>query len=174
MKSRSKKFFRFCPHCGGFLEMKNREGRRRLICKKCGYILYQNSVPTVTALILDKRGRILLTRRGIRPKYGCWDLPGGFLENGEDPIAGLKREIREELGATLLKIKYLGVYIDKYFHQSTINTLNLFYEARIGRGTLKALSDISGYRWFEYKKIPMNKIAFKWNKTALKDWRRGR
>jgi len=29
---------------------------------------------------------------------GCWKIPGGGLEEGEDLLAGLRREVREETG----------------------------------------------------------------------------
>ena len=46
-------------------------------------------------IAFDTDGRILL----VNPSYKArWDLPGGILEAGEDPITGLRREIREELG----------------------------------------------------------------------------
>ncbi len=50
---------------------------------------------SVGGISLDGEGHILL----VNPSYKeRWDLPGGILEAGEDPVTGLRREIREELG----------------------------------------------------------------------------
>jgi mutator protein MutT len=47
-----------------------------------------------------KNGEVLLIRRRSNDvhKPGEWDIPGGRLGLGEDPIAGLKREVQEEVG----------------------------------------------------------------------------
>ena len=44
------------------------------------------------------RDRILLCRLTYKSE---WDLPGGVVEVGEAPAAGLAREIREELGVSI-------------------------------------------------------------------------
>jgi ADP-ribose pyrophosphatase YjhB (NUDIX family) len=50
---------------------------------------------SVAGIAFDDDGRILL----VNPSYKeRWDLPGGILERGEDPVSGLRREIVEELG----------------------------------------------------------------------------
>jgi len=53
------------------------------------------------ALCLDDEDRILLCRTAasITPS-GEWMLPGGGLEFGEDPAAGVLRELDEETGLT--------------------------------------------------------------------------
>ena len=56
---------------------------------------------TVKALIY-RDGHILL----LRKPEGEWDLPGGRLDEGEDPKLALRREIREELG---VKAKIFGL-----------------------------------------------------------------
>lgn len=51
----------------------------------------------VGAVILQD-DRVLLVRRGKEPLKGVWSLPGGALELGERLEAGIRREIREEVG----------------------------------------------------------------------------
>ena len=53
----------------------------------------------VRALLLDDDGHLLLVRYEF-PTATVWGLPGGGLESGEDDIAGLRRELEEELGLT--------------------------------------------------------------------------
>lgn len=35
-----------------------------------------------------------------------WDIPGGNLKIGEDPVVGLKREIKEEVGLDILVFEH--------------------------------------------------------------------
>jgi ADP-ribose pyrophosphatase YjhB (NUDIX family) len=46
------------------------------------------------ALICDEAGRILLVDPGYKPG---WDMPGGMAEANEEPMACVRRELREEL-----------------------------------------------------------------------------
>jgi 8-oxo-dGTP diphosphatase len=54
----------------------------------------------VRALVRGADGRLLLIRRALDAdsEPGCWDLPGGKLEHGEDAAEALAREAREETG----------------------------------------------------------------------------
>lgn len=53
--------------------------------------------------VQDSRGNILLLRRSkTHPRYPLqWDLPGGFVEENEDHVAGLVRELQEEAQLTI-------------------------------------------------------------------------
>lgn len=55
---------------------------------------------SVKGIVIDEQGRILLACES----NGTWDMLGGGLDHGEDPIACLKREIQEETGLTVTKI----------------------------------------------------------------------
>lgn len=50
----------------------------------------------VKALVRDGQGRILLLREA-RHSNSYWDLPGGRMDEGEDFMQTLKRELREEI-----------------------------------------------------------------------------
>lgn len=51
------------------------------------------------AIIHDHTGRILL----VKPSYrdDTWEIPGGGLDTGEDPLQAVVREVKEELGRDL-------------------------------------------------------------------------
>ena len=52
----------------------------------------------VVAGALCRRGRVLVAQRLRGDEVGKWEFPGGKVEPGESPEAGLTRELREELG----------------------------------------------------------------------------
>jgi 8-oxo-dGTP diphosphatase len=56
-------------------------------------------VLVVACALVDADGRVLLAQRPEgKALAGLWEFPGGKLEAGERPEAGLIRELREELG----------------------------------------------------------------------------
>lgn len=62
---------------------------------------------------------LLLTRRAtaMRAHAGQWALPGGRLDDGEDPITAARRELHEELGVALGTDTVLGL-LDDYATRS--------------------------------------------------------
>ena len=56
-------------------------------------------VDVAVGVLIDERGRFLLTSRPAGKVYaGWWEFPGGKLERGESVVAALARELHEELG----------------------------------------------------------------------------
>jgi len=59
-------------------------------------------VHVVAAAVIDATGRVLIAQRPAGTHLaGGWEFPGGKLEPGEERLAGLARELREELGITI-------------------------------------------------------------------------
>ena len=53
----------------------------------------------VVAAVIERGGLFLAARRTEPPELaGLWEFPGGKVEPGEDDVAALIRECREELG----------------------------------------------------------------------------
>lgn len=59
----------------------------------------QPIVHVMVGILRDREGRILINQRPVgKSQAGRWEFPGGKLEAGESPEAGLRRELHEELG----------------------------------------------------------------------------
>jgi ADP-ribose pyrophosphatase YjhB (NUDIX family) len=151
--------------CGARLRTARLDGRRRRRCLRCGWIFYDNPVPAAVAVVLGPRG-ILLARRAGPPYRGTWDLPGGFLESGELPDRGLRRELREELGVGARIVAFLGSFTERY-GPGGFPILALVYRVRLA-GPPAARSDVSEIRWFSPRAIPWREIAFPSVKRALR------
>ncbi|MGY8754415.1 MAG: pyroglutamyl-peptidase I family protein [Candidatus Poseidoniales archaeon] len=74
------------------------------------------------AIIRD--GKFLAARRAPKEKHaGWWEFPGGKFEPGEDAIACLKREIREELELEVEVGEEIGIWI--YDHGDVVVRLHV-------------------------------------------------
>jgi len=94
-------------------------------------------VKTVVAAIIERSDRRLLI--GQRRKEDTsplkWEFPGGNVRDGETPEAALARELREELGATLIKSVELGRVRHQY--AGTPEELEIrFFAVAIAEGEL--------------------------------------
>jgi 8-oxo-dGTP diphosphatase len=111
----------------------------------------------------------LLARRAVEPFAGWWDLPGGFLEPGEHPEAGVVRELREETGLEVRPRRLIGVYMDVYGPDQE-PTINLTYECEVVGGQQRAADDVAEVGWFRPEELP--RLAFGHGDRVLADWRR--
>ena len=60
-------------------------------------------IHVVAAAVIDLKGRVLIAQRPAgKHLAGGWEFPGGKLEPGEDRRVGLARELREELGISIV------------------------------------------------------------------------
>jgi mutator protein MutT len=57
----------------------------------------------VLAAVISREGRWLLCRRPPHKRHGgCWEFPGGKLEEGEGLLEAALRELREELAVEVV------------------------------------------------------------------------
>jgi ADP-ribose pyrophosphatase YjhB (NUDIX family) len=156
-----------CPRCRHELE----RAESSVHCPDCGLTVYANPAPTASALILDDDGRVLLARRAADPGTGLWDLLGGFIEEGEDPLTALRREIEEETALQIEPGEFLGGYPDRYGDEG-IYTLNLYWLASISGGELDLDEELLEVGWFGPDELPdRSEFAFRNTLDALRDWK---
>lgn len=105
---------------------------------------------TVTAagIILDSQGRVLLLKHRFRTGSG-WGLPGGFLEAGEQPEAGLRRELREEIG---LELETAEFFIARTFRQP--RQVEIVFRCRTKDAAAPQSNEIKTAGWFTADSFP--------------------
>ena len=143
--------WRFCPVCAADIRVD--DGRAE--CPECGFRAWASSKPTACAVVVDDAGRVLLARRAGPVFHGYWDLPGGFLDEGEHPLDALRRELREETGLEIEPADFLGIWMDRYGDDEDAHaTLNLYWAARVVSGEPEAADDVSELGWFRPDELP--------------------
>jgi ADP-ribose pyrophosphatase YjhB (NUDIX family) len=153
--------WRVCPRCAHELE---RHEQAHLRCSACGSSYWANSAPAVQGL-LERDGRVLLGKRKHEPRRGFWDVPGGFLEEGEDALDGLRREFREETGIEVEPLEWFAASVDDY---DTYSVLGLTWLVR-GEGEPVAADDVEELAWFGRDELPAE-MAFPSQNDVLRLW----
>mgnify|MGYP002356712125 FL=1 len=90
------------------------------------------------------------------------DLPGGFIDMGENAEHAVKREIQEELNLEISKLEYVGTFTNKYlFAGIEYQTLDIVYLCTVDSfSDLKVDDDVSGYEFIDPAKVKQQDISF--------------
>ena len=162
--------FRFCPVCAtqlGWINQAEDGGdKSRLRCTACNFTHWNNPTPVLAAVIecTDREGQVLLARNAAWPGR-FFGLVTGFLEAGESPEEGIRREIGEETSLEVQSLSLLGVWEFQRMNQIIIG-----YHAA-ARGEIRLSPELA-----EYKLIAPDKVLC-WPQgtgQALATWLRSR
>jgi 8-oxo-dGTP pyrophosphatase MutT (NUDIX family) len=105
---------------------------------------------SVKGIVINDEGRILLSRED----NGMWEMLGGGLDHGEDPIEGLRREIDEETG---LEVTYVSDR-PKYFltckrRNAETYIANVVYEIKLKNLNFTASDECQELRFFSAEEM---------------------
>jgi len=109
--------------------------------------------------------KILLCRRAIEPQYGLWNLPAGYLENGETVEAGALRETREEANVEVELVRLHSIY--NLLH---VEQVYLFFLGKMHSLAYACGIETLEIELFAEKDIPWRELAFSSNEFALKKY----
>ena len=103
-------------------------------------------VVAVKALVI-RRGRVLVLRRSSAEDVdpGLWDLPGGRMRFGEDPLEALGREVTEEAG---LDVEILGpVSVWQFRPIDPVQVVGITFVARWRSGDVVLSDEHDDFAW---------------------------
>jgi len=111
----------------------------------------------VGVLLVDERGRVLLTLRKLAPEAGCWSIVGGKLDYLETLQECAVREAREEVGLDV-SIEALLCVTDHLLPQESQHWVSPAYLGRVGKGEAKNCEPqkTSQVTWFALANLPAN------------------
>ena len=136
---------RFCADCATPLAAitlaEDGGDKTRLRCPACGYTHWNNPTPVLAAVIecTDRDGQVLLARNAAWPGR-FFGLVAGFLEAGESPEDGIRREIAEETSLEVEALNLLGVW-----DFQRMNQIIIAYHAA-ARGEIKLSPELAEYK----------------------------
>ena len=158
---------KYCSHCGSdrlHRSIPPGDTHPRQVCQNCATVHYQNPKLVVGCLPIWE-DRVLLCRRAIEPAYGRWNIPSGYLENGESVANGARREVREEAKAEV-DIHYLATLYDlERIHQVYLQYVGTLIDGQYGVGEESLEVSL-----FHEQDIPWHDIAFTSTEFTLRNY----
>ena len=121
----------------------------------------ENKIGVGFGVMLLKNNKILLGKRHEDPEKadselrgeGTWSMPGGKLDYKESFEEGAIREVFEETGIKINKVKVVCINNDmnEYAHFITIGLISDKFE---GEPQVKAPDEIKEWKWFNLDNLP--------------------
>lgn len=116
---------------------------------RVGLILTRQARTLGAIAIIVSTGRVLLVQTWYRAD---WGLPGGYLRRGEEPVEGLTRELREEIGLEISPPPEPPIFLfqRRRRHIDFVFRVSLESEHLPGGDS----SEITMTRWFDLDDLP--------------------
>jgi NAD+ diphosphatase len=162
--------YRYCPCCATVLQpvsaAEDGGEKTRMRCPSCGWTHWNNPTPVLAAVIecADRGGRVLLARNAAWSGR-MFALITGFMEAGESPEDGIRREVFEETALQVDALALIGVY-----DFQRMNQVIIAYHA-VAHGEVCLSPELAEYKLF----APADVICWPAGTGyALADWLRKR
>ena len=137
---------RFCGRCGSAMRDKPDERARQ--CPVCGHVVYPRVSPAM--MVLVTRGRELLLARANRFPNAMYSALAGFVEPGESIEDCVHREVREEVGIEVDRLRHFASQSWPFPH-----SLMIAFNAEYVSGDARPCdAEIADVKWFSIDALP--------------------
>lgn len=103
---------------------------------------------TAGAVIFNDKREVLLLKHRFRAGSG-WGMPGGFMEQGEQAIEALRRELREEIG---LEVDDVELFAVRSFNKP--KQVEVLFRARANAQVRSLTMEVERAEWFALDSLP--------------------
>ncbi len=134
---------------------------------ECELCKFNNPRGSATAVII-KDGKLLLLKRNEEPFKGMWDLPGGYMNQGESPEQALRRELKEELGVEKCDLTRIGEFPGTASWKDNKFAVISFAYLVNSQEDINLNDENSDFMWKKIDEIDPNSIAFDSNVEITK------
>ncbi|GAB4146348.1 MAG: hypothetical protein OHK0017_06730 [Patescibacteria group bacterium] len=106
------------------------------------------------AMIFNREGKLLLAQRSETKAEGAglWHIPGGKIEEDEDPIEALHREIKEELNLEITKVIDRIETVHDYDGHSGQKTRSMFFVCR-AEGEITLNNENKAFKFVDFEEM---------------------
>jgi 8-oxo-dGTP diphosphatase len=111
-------------------------------------LLHTRFTVTAGGVVFNERGEVLLLKHRFRPGSG-WGVPGGFLDAGEQPEEGLRRELREEIG---LEVDQIEILLVRSFRKP--RQVEVLFRAKAVNDAEPKSIEVEKAEWFDPDSMP--------------------
>ncbi|GHC26449.1 NAD(+) diphosphatase [Aidingimonas halophila] len=137
---------RYCGRCGSITTQV--PGEFAMHCSSCGHRNYPRISPCIITLVTH--GDELLLARSPRFPPGRYSTLAGFIEPGEDAEGAVRREVHEEVGLSLGRIRYFRSQAWPFPHSLMLG----FYAEAASRRIMIDHEEIIDAAWFSPGHLP--------------------
>ena len=142
----------FCGQCGGSTQAG--QGEHYRWCEPCRLRFYPRINPCIIVLVVDG-DRVLLAQGNRHKQRGWYSTLAGFMEPGESAEQAVVREVYEEVGVTLGRLRYMNSQTWPFPHQLMLGFIAEYAGGEIQRQE----SEIAHARWWDLDNLPKHPPA---------------
>ena len=136
----------YCGQCGQ--ETSSFEADRSRKCESCNLMFYPRLSPSI--IVCVNKGEEILLARNAHARGNFYSTIAGFVEPGESIEETVHREVFEEVGIRVHKLKYFGSQSWPF-----PNSLMFGFHAEYDSGELTLQKEeIADAQWFHYTDLP--------------------
>ncbi|MBN2272969.1 MAG: NUDIX hydrolase [Bacteroidales bacterium] len=125
----------------------------------------KTTVGAVLTRVIDGEVRILLTRRNVEPYKNYWCIPGGHIEENENALDAVIREVQEETGLDMMNVEFLG-YQDEIIPERGVHNVALMFSGNATNEAKASPDEVTEIGWFTIAEAKKMDLAFR-HKEAI-------